>query len=129
MDYHPWLLLRANKLPIPLEIDAVKPHGKALVAKIKGCDDRDMAILYRNQDIAVMREQLPEPEAGEIYWSDLVGLTVINTTGESLGIVSRVFATGANDVIVTQGERERLIPFVRDRHILDVDLGQSTDFG
>jgi 16S rRNA processing protein RimM len=33
--------------------------------------------------------------------------------------------TGANDVLVTEGERERLIPFVADKVILDVDLGKG----
>lgn len=30
--------------------------------------------------------------------------------------------TGANDVLVVRGERERLIPWVRGQYILDVDL-------
>jgi 16S rRNA processing protein RimM len=33
--------------------------------------------------------------------------------------------TGANDVLVTVGERERLIPFVVDKVILDVDLANG----
>jgi len=41
-----------------------------------------------------------------------VGLKVINAAGVDLGIVSRVFETGANDVLVVEGERERLLPFI-----------------
>jgi lysophospholipase L1-like esterase len=33
-----------------------------------------------------------------------------------------VIETGANDVLVVRGERERLIPFVQDRYVIDVDL-------
>jgi 16S rRNA processing protein RimM len=63
----------------------------------------------------VAREDLPEAGANEFYWADLVGLKVTNEAGEDLGTVSRVFETGANDVLVVMrgpeaNERERLIP-------------------
>jgi len=36
---------------------------------------------------------------------------VVNMDGEDLGVVSQVVETGANDVLVVEGDRERLIPF------------------
>ena len=42
--------------------------------------------------------------------------------GAELGRVAYVMETGANDVLVLEGERERLIPFVLDKVVLDVDL-------
>ena len=42
--------------------------------------------------------------------------------GRELGTVSHLFATGANDVLVVKGERERLIPFVRDGVVREIDL-------
>ena len=38
------------------------------------------------------------------------------------GIVSHLFSTGANDVLVAQGERERMIPFVLPDYIRSVDF-------
>jgi hypothetical protein len=38
---------------------------------------------------------------------------VVTLDGVELGIVASLFATGANDVLVVKGERERLLPFVR----------------
>ena len=35
--------------------------------------------------------------------------------GESLGTVDHLIETGANDVLVVKGDRERLIPFVLNR--------------
>jgi 16S rRNA processing protein RimM len=58
---------------------------------------------------------LPPPEPGEYYWVDLEGLRVVTLDGVELGTVASLFATGANDVMVVQGERERLMPFVRVR--------------
>ena len=73
-------------------------------------------------DVAVHRRQLPAAEAGRYYWVDLIGLSVVNREGIALGTVIALMETGANDVLVVQGERERLIPFVLGRVVLDVDL-------
>ena len=56
------------------------------------------------------RSRLPKPKPGEYYWVDLEGLRVVNREGIVLGTVSHLFETGANDVMVVDGERERLIP-------------------
>ncbi len=96
-------------------------HGKAVVARIEGCDDREQARALIGADIAISREQLPEPERGEYYWSDLMGLEVVTVDGEKLGRVDHLMETGANDVLVVAGERERLIPFI-DEVITSVDL-------
>jgi 16S rRNA processing protein RimM len=86
-------------------------QNAAVVAKLAGCEDRDAAALYRGKQVAIPRDAFPQPAANEFYWSDLVGLRVVNAQGEDLGTVNEVLGTGANDVLVVQGERERLIPF------------------
>jgi 16S rRNA processing protein RimM len=43
-------------------------------------------------------------------------------TGEVLGIVDHLLATGSHDVLVLAGKPPRLIPFVLDRVIREVDL-------
>ncbi|NCV03373.1 MAG: ribosome maturation factor RimM, partial [Burkholderiaceae bacterium] len=42
-----------------------------------------------------------------------------------LGQVARIFETGANDVIVVQGERERLLPFI-EPVVRQIDLAAKT---
>jgi 16S rRNA processing protein RimM len=42
--------------------------------------------------------------------------------GRELGTIARMLATGANDVMVVRGERERLIPFIRGQYVKQVDL-------
>ena len=73
-------------------------------------------------DIAVRREQLPKLKPGEYYWSDLEGLRVENLEGIDLGVVSHLFETGANDVLVVKGDRERLIPYTVGLAVKEVDL-------
>jgi 16S rRNA processing protein RimM len=97
-------------------------QGEALVARFDGCSDRDQAALLVGAELAVSRDRLPEPAAGEYYWADLVGLEVITTEGVILGRVESMMATGANDVMVVQGDRERLLPFLPGRFVNAVDL-------
>jgi 16S rRNA processing protein RimM len=62
---------------------------------------------------------LPEDE---YYWTDLLGLSVVLADGRELGTLENMLATGANDVMVVRGERERLIPFVPGQYVKQVDL-------
>lgn len=87
-------------------------HGGALVARLEGVEDRSRASALKGRDVAVPRAQLPEAEAGTYYWVDLIGLQVETTRGEVMGIVRSLLDTGGNAVLVVDGERERLLPFV-----------------
>ena len=68
---------------------------------------------------------LPRLQAGEYYWSDLVGLRVESLQGEPLGVVASMLETGADDVMVLRGDRERLIPFVIDEIVHEVNLDEQ----
>ncbi len=109
--YAAWWLGKEDEWRNSAVIQA-RPQGKTLVAKLQGCDDRAAAQLLKNLYIAVQRSDLPAVREGEYYWTDLIGLEVVNLNGEALGVVRELFATGANDVLRVQGERERLIPFI-----------------
>jgi len=121
--YSPIFLRRRDEWQ-PFEIEAGHAHGAGVVLKFAGCDDRDQATALLQADIAVRRAQLPPPEPGEYYWADLEGLRVVTLDGVELGTVASLFATGANDVMVVRGERERLLPFIKDRVVVEVNLEQ-----
>jgi 16S rRNA processing protein RimM len=98
--------------------------GSILVARLEGVVDRDQAARLQNMPIAVPRSALPPAPEGEYYWADLIGLAVVNREGVELGVVDEMFATGANDVLVVRGDRERLIPFI-ESVVVEVDLRGS----
>ncbi len=102
-----------------------RAHGKGVVARLADCTDRDQAQLLMGCEIGIRRDQLPALAPGEYYWKDLIGLQVVNTEGDEFGSVQQLLETGANDVLVVQGERERLIPFVMKQVIVEVDLDQG----
>jgi len=99
-------------------------HGKGVIARLADCENRDQAQALIGYEIGIKRGQLPATAPGEYYWRDLQGLKVISMKGELLGTVDHLIETGANDVLVVKGERERLIPFVMGKVIVKVDLNE-----
>lgn len=105
-----------------VRVDEARPHAGLVLARLDGIADRGEAEALRGADVTVARDQLPAPEAGEYYWSDLIGLAVRNTGGVELGQIAGLIAAPAHDVlrvVATEGmqdagqeKRERLIPFV-----------------
>lgn len=126
-NYHPIWLERNGKRQ-KIKIESIKRHGKGLVAKVEGCDVREQTPQYTGAQLVVPKDQLEPLEPGEYYWSDLIGLAVINEQGEDLGKVHHLMETGSNDVLVVKGsessidQRERLIPYLPEQVVLNVDL-------
>ena len=111
LDYPMWWLGRESEWRQYRVADS-RVQGHTVVAKLEGCDDRDAAGRLRGYEVAVPRDELPQAGANEYYWIDLIGLNVVDTAGTDLGRVARILQTGANDVLVVEGTRERLIPFI-----------------
>jgi len=93
-------------------VDAAKIHGATVLGKLAGIETREQALALKGKAVAVRRDALPEPEDGKYYLADLVGLEVVNEQGARLGVVTRTYSNGAQDVIEVAGERTRLIPWV-----------------
>lgn len=119
--YKPWLL-KMNDTWVSRDVVSGKGQGKGLVVFLEGVSDRDKARELLGVEIAVAREQLPPLPAGEFYWSDLLGMEVVDLRGRSLGNVADMQETGANDVMVVAGKRKFLIPWVPEEIVKQVDI-------
>jgi len=124
LTYSPWLLKKGDETKTVEVIDG-QLQGKTIVAQLAGVNDRDQAAGLMGWDVFITQGQLPAAAKDEYYWSDLVGLKVETIDGVQLGVVDSLLETGANDVIVVQGERERAIPFLQGQTIIDIDLNEG----
>ena len=124
LDYGRWLLSRKDGCREATVAEGQR-HGKSIIARLEGYTDRDQAAELIGTDIVVPRDELPGTDPGEYYWSDLEGLTVVHRDGTVLGKVAYLLETGANDVMVLEGEQERLVPFVMDEVVLGVDFARG----
>ena len=106
-----------------IQIEKMKIQGQDVVADL-GFENRDQAIESKGQILAVDRQQLPQLEENEYYWDDLIGLNVYDLQHNDLGKVIELIETGANDVLVVSGEKERLIPYI-PQVIVKIDLTEK----
>jgi 16S rRNA processing protein RimM len=125
LSYIPWLVKTEQKWQ-PIKLETGRRQGKWIVAQLAGCNDRDGALKLRGVDIAILPKQRVLLDDNEFYWSDLIGLSVRNCEGIEFGLVASMIETGANDVLVLKGDRERLVPFLRPQVVkmIDLDKGQ-----
>ena len=125
LNYSPWYLQRGAQRE-RWKVKEGRPQGKGLVAKLAGCNDRNAAESLVGALITIPRAELPETtQPGEFYWDDLLGLRVETLDGVDLGVIDRLFETGSNDVIVVKGERERLLPYIWQQVVCEVDLANG----
>ncbi|TXK97332.1 ribosome maturation factor RimM [Methylococcaceae bacterium HT1] len=121
LTYSPWTLRKGKESKSVRVIDG-RRHGKTVVACLEGLNERDEAAELNGWEILINADQLPKARQGEYYWTDLVGLRVMAVDGIDFGTVEQMLETGANDVVVVSGERERLIPFLQGQTIINIDL-------
>ena len=124
-DYPVWWLGDEKHPWREVSVESFAVQSKGLVAKFPGCNDRTAAEKYKGLLVAVPRSILPKHREDEYYWSDLIGMEVVNLAGERLGVADNLLETGANDVLCVQGEGgEILIPFIA-QVIRQVDLDKK----
>jgi len=122
LRYQPWILRDPQGRERELAGARGRETAKGLVVRLPEVEDRDAADALRGTEVFVPRSALPPPAPGEYYWVDLEGLRVVNLEGVDFGTVSHLFSTGANDVLVAQGDRERMVPFVEPDFVRSVDF-------
>ena len=115
----------------PVTARNAKMHGGDVVVTLVGMRDRNEAEALKGAAVLVPRSEFPKLEEDEFYWSDLIGLDVVNLEGEALGKVTDMMHNGAQSILriapVDSGApdakvSERLVPFV-DQFVKTVDLG------
>ena len=122
LDYKTWYLGQENGPWREVEVAQAETHDKTLAVQFPDCPDRTAAEKLKGLLIAVPRSSLPAQDEGEYYWADLIGMSVVNEAGETLGTVLELLDTGANDVLIVRGVGpDVLIPFLNSV-IKQVDL-------
>ncbi len=123
-EYTPWYLEEKGGFKA-IDVTDVREYGKGIIVKFVGYDNPEKARLLTGKKVAILRSQLPALEKDEYYWNDLIGLTVINQNGVTLGQIVYIIETGSNDVLVVKGETEHAIPYLPNDVIKSIDLANK----
>jgi 16S rRNA processing protein RimM len=115
----------------PVKVRSAKFHSGDVTATLVDLNDRDLAEALKGATVQVSRAEFPALSEDEYYWSDLIGLDVVNLQGEALGKVTDMMHNGAQSILritpvqaldaaVDAKVEERLVPFV-DQFVKTVD--------
>ena len=101
----------------PLVVASARPFVQHQLVRFEGIDDVDQARALHGHVLEVDATRLPPAEDGTVYLFQLVGLTVFDEGGTTLGTVKDVMQTGAAPILVVDpgdGAKERLFPMSQD---------------
>jgi 16S rRNA processing protein RimM len=98
-----------------LRVTGVRPYRKGFLVHFDGILDRDQAeILGGRYLLRPFRETDPLEEE-EIFYHQLLGMTVVTLGGEEVGRIHEVYGLRPAELLDVRGEaRDHLIPFTRE---------------
>lgn len=101
-------------------------HKQFYILKFKNYNNIDQVQQFLNQYIWISSEEQHELEENAYYYNQIIGCNVETVTGESIGTVTDIMETGANDVWVIKrlGQPSLLIPYIEDV-VVNVDCDQK----
>jgi len=104
-----------------------RAQGKGVVMGLADVTDPDQVLPLIGSELAIKAAQLNATDDNEFYWSQLIGLTVVNLNNDVLGQVDSLLETGAHDVLLVKDKEktERLVPFVMGEIVKSVDLDNA----
>jgi len=99
---------------VPYPLEGVRFHRGYAILKLAGCDTRIAAERFRGHLVSIPLAEAYPRGPGEYLIGEVIGLEVWTDTGDYLGTVEAVLATGANDVysVHTPAGRELLLPAI-----------------
>ena len=100
-------------------------HKSLVLRKFPGVDDMNAALTWKDKVLYIRREDAHLPE-GEYFDDELLGVEVYDeATGALLGEIKQVETYPASKVYTVKGEKEYLVPAVKDAFIRSVDLDRN----
>ena len=108
--------------PQLMAVEQARVHQGMVLLKLTAVSTRTAAESLRGEWLLVPEDEALPLAEGEYFLFQLEGLTVVTTDGETLGTLTSVIETQANNVFVVQGERgELLLPDI-DEVVQEIDF-------
>lgn len=108
---------------IPVKAKNCKFFKNMVILKFEDLDDINEIEKYKQCKLWVDRAHAVKLDADEYFITDLIGMNVLLENGETLGSLTEIIPTGANDVyvVIDDDRKEWLLPAIKEC-ILEVDM-------
>lgn len=89
-----------------------RKHHRGLILAFIGFNDPEQVGYLRNEIIYITSDDAPPLNSDEYYHSELLGISIFDTSRGFIGQLSEIITTGANDVyvLINPDGKEVLIP-------------------
>jgi 16S rRNA processing protein RimM len=118
--YEPFMKLKkvlaeSGNERINLEIEGIRDFKDRIAIKFKGIDNPEKAAEYRNMDLKIPRNEMPELPEEEFYGFEIIGFELFDDKNKCYGKVVDIVNLPANDALIvrTDDETEIMIPAVK----------------
>ncbi len=101
------------------KILSAREHKQFIIARLEGVEDINAAMAFKGKTVEILRADARMKD-GEFFVQDILGFTVVDEDGHTVGKLVDAFETPASMLYVVRGESEHLIPAVRE-FILGID--------
>jgi len=125
------IVFEDNKLA-NFNIEYIRKINSKFISKIININNVDDIKKYTNLKLFISKDELPQLKSGQVYWHDLIDLTVIDfDTDDILGEVKDINNFGSNDCLEVNptndsvDDLKRLIPYVENKIIKSINKEKS----
>lgn len=111
-----------NNERIPVTVKSHRVHKNFDLLTFENYPSINDVEKFKTKMLQINEELLPELEEGVYYESEIIGLTVLNETGQKIGKLKEILFLPANDVWVVKraGKKDLLLPYI-ESVVLDVN--------
>lgn len=106
----------------PLRVDSVRPFQKGILVCFGGVYGRDEAGSLRGRYLFQEIDQLIPLTEDEVYYHQLLNMTVVTVAGEEVGSVVEVYELSPADLLEVHGGRGILMIPYQEHIVVDVDM-------
>ena len=108
-----------------LSVESSRPFRRGYLIRLQGIHDRDAAEALQGRYVLRPLGELEEPEEGEYFYHELLGLTVTTVDGETLGEIVELYELRPADLLEVKGtSKTHYLPFLASMVVeIDIEAG------
>ncbi|MEM1243505.1 MAG: ribosome maturation factor RimM [Pseudomonadota bacterium] len=119
-NYQPWYIEQSSKYQ-QIKVIQHKNQQQKFIVQLDQANTIEQVTPFINKYIFIEKTLLPNLPENEIYWSELEGFSVINRENVLLGKIDHLIEIANQTIIIVQGEKRYLIPYIKNQYVIIVD--------
>lgn len=110
----------------PLRVESTRPFQRGLLVRFGGVDDRNRAEVLCGRYLFQSIEDLEPLAEGEMFYHEIVGMTVRTVDGDEVGTVTQIYELKPADLLEVRGSRGVVMVPYRSEIVVEVDADEGT---